>query len=115
MLRHTQLLLLAAVTIVVAACATAPRTRDAQILAPLQDSCLLAPCGRGSLRREVTFPSAGAGLILGAMSLTLDTLPPAFPAPRSWKLAMWRGMRGACPHCDEAVTVAELTGLEVGP
>lgn len=24
------------------------------------------------------------------------------------------GIGGACPHCDEAVTVAELTGLEVG-
>jgi hypothetical protein len=25
------------------------------------------------------------------------------------------GIGGACPHCDEPVTVAELTGLEVGP
>jgi hypothetical protein len=25
------------------------------------------------------------------------------------------GVGGACPHCDEPVTVAELTGLEVGP
>ena len=25
------------------------------------------------------------------------------------------GIGGACPHCDEAITVAELTGLEVGP
>lgn len=25
------------------------------------------------------------------------------------------GIGGACPGCDEAVTVAELTGLEVGP
>ena len=24
------------------------------------------------------------------------------------------GIGGACPHCDEAVAVAELTGLEVG-
>ncbi len=25
------------------------------------------------------------------------------------------GIGGACPCCDEAITVAELTGLEVGP
>ena len=25
------------------------------------------------------------------------------------------GIGGACPHCEEPVTVAELTGLEVGP
>ena len=25
------------------------------------------------------------------------------------------GIGGACPSCDEAITVAELTGLEVGP
>ena len=25
------------------------------------------------------------------------------------------GVGGACPHCEEPVTVAELTGLEVGP
>ena len=25
------------------------------------------------------------------------------------------GIGGACPACDEAITVAELTGLEVGP
>jgi len=25
------------------------------------------------------------------------------------------GIGGACPSCDEVITVAELTGLEVGP
>ena len=25
------------------------------------------------------------------------------------------GIGGACPCCDEPITVAELTGLEVGP
>jgi len=25
------------------------------------------------------------------------------------------GIGGACPCCDEAITIAELTGLEVGP
>jgi len=40
--RQTQLLLLAAVTVIVAACAAAPRSRDAQIMAPPKDSCVLA-------------------------------------------------------------------------
>ena len=33
------------------------------------------------------------------MTLTIDTPYQPLPQPRSWKSAMWRGLRCRCPNC----------------
>lgn len=38
-------------------------------------------------------------IMLRAMSLSLDHTPQAAATSRSWKRAMGRGLRGACPNC----------------
>ena len=50
-------------------------------------------------RRLAGFSSLASLLIFSAMTLSLDTTAASETSPRSWKLAMWRGLRGTCPQC----------------